>query len=116
MVDFSGLYHGSGLDTPPGFCSKIGGFEAILDFVQFSLIGCSFLIVSALVWLRLRHLDVQRPCRAWGYPLTPAVFLIGIGYIMFQWRGRGRLDPLWAWLGGFRLCTAPADRASRLKR
>ena len=60
-----------------------GGFEAILDFVQFSLIGCSFLAVSGLVWLRIRRPDLPRPYSAWGYPVTSVLFLIGTGYILY---------------------------------
>lgn len=50
-------------------------FEAVLDFVQFSLTFCSFLAVLGLVKLRITQPDLPRPCRAWGYPLTPMIFL-----------------------------------------
>lgn len=50
-------------------------FEAVLDFVQFSLTFCSFLAVLGLVKLRITRPDLPRPCRAWGYPVTPMIFL-----------------------------------------
>ncbi|GJD97613.1 APC family permease [Methylobacterium iners] len=50
-------------------------FEAVLDFVQFSLTFCSFLAVLGLVKLRITQPDLPRPCRAWGYPVTPMIFL-----------------------------------------
>lgn len=50
-------------------------FEAVLDFVQFSLTFCSFLAVLGLVKLRITRPDLPRPCRAWGYPITPMIFL-----------------------------------------
>ena len=51
-------------------------FEAVLDFIQFSLIFCSFLTVLGLIKLRITHPDLPRPCRAWGYPVTPLIFLL----------------------------------------
>ena len=58
-------------------------FEAVLDFIQFSLLACSFLTVLGLVKLRITHPDLPRPFRAWGYPVTPAVFLIVTGFMMY---------------------------------
>ncbi|WP_267422899.1 amino acid permease [Methylobacterium sp. GC_Met_2] len=50
-------------------------FEAVLAFVQFGLIACSFLTVLGLIKLRITRPDLPRPCRTWGYPFTPLVFL-----------------------------------------
>ncbi|MDF2598414.1 MAG: amino acid permease [Methylobacterium brachiatum] len=50
-------------------------FEAVLDFIQFSLILCSFLTVIGLIKLRITRPDLPRPFRAWGYPITPLIFL-----------------------------------------
>jgi APA family basic amino acid/polyamine antiporter len=50
-------------------------FEAVLDFIQFSLTACSFLTVLGLIKLRITQPDLPRPCRAWGYPVTPVFFL-----------------------------------------
>ncbi len=50
-------------------------FEAVLDFIQFSLTFCSFLTVLGVIVLRYRQPDLPRPYRAWGYPLTPLIFL-----------------------------------------
>lgn len=50
-------------------------FEAVLDFIQFSLTFCSFLTVLGLIRLRITRPDLPRPCRTWGYPVTPLVFL-----------------------------------------
>jgi len=56
-------------------------FEAVLDFVQFSLTACAFLAVLGLIKLRITRPDLPRPCRAWGYPVTPVVFL-GVTLLM----------------------------------
>ena len=33
--------------------------------------------------LRITHPDLPRPYRAWGYPITPAVFLLVTGFMMY---------------------------------
>ena len=57
-------------------------FEAVLDFIQFSLTACSFLTVLGLIRLRIARPDLPRPVRAWGYPVTPLVFLAVTGFMM----------------------------------
>jgi len=58
-------------------------FEAVLDFIQFSLLACSFLTVLGLIKLRITQPDLPRPYRAWGYPVTPLVFLAVTGFMMY---------------------------------
>jgi len=58
-------------------------FEAVLDFIQFSLLFCSFFTVLGLIKLRITHPELPRPYRAWGYPLTPLVFLLVTGFMMY---------------------------------
>jgi APA family basic amino acid/polyamine antiporter len=58
-------------------------FEAVLDFIQFSLLFCSFFTVLGVIKLRITHPDLPRPYRAWGYPLTPLVFLLVTGFMMY---------------------------------
>jgi len=50
-------------------------FEAVLDFIQFSLTFCSFFAVLGLIKMRFTHPQLPRPYRAWGYPITPLIFL-----------------------------------------
>jgi basic amino acid/polyamine antiporter, APA family len=50
-------------------------FEAVLDFIQFSLTFCSFFTVLGLIKMRITHPQLVRPYRAWGYPVTPLIFL-----------------------------------------
>ena len=50
-------------------------YEAVLEFIQFGLILCSFLAVLGLIKLRITRPDLPRPYRAWGYPVTPTIFL-----------------------------------------
>lgn len=58
-------------------------FEAVLDFIQFSLTLCSFLAVLGVIVLRVQQPALPRPYRIWGYPLTPFVFLGVTGFMMY---------------------------------
>jgi APA family basic amino acid/polyamine antiporter len=58
-------------------------FEAVLDFIQFALLFCSFFTVLGVIKLRITHPDLPRPYRALGYPVTPAVFLLVTGFMMY---------------------------------
>jgi APA family basic amino acid/polyamine antiporter len=58
-------------------------FEAVLEFIQFSLLACSFLAVLGVIKLRITRPDLPRPYRAWGYPITPVVFLAVTGFMMY---------------------------------
>jgi basic amino acid/polyamine antiporter, APA family len=58
-------------------------FEAVLDFIQFALLFCSFFTVLGVIKLRIMRPDLPRPYRAWGYPITPAVFLLVTAFMMY---------------------------------
>jgi basic amino acid/polyamine antiporter, APA family len=58
-------------------------FEAVLDFIQFSLLACSFLTVLGVIKLRITRPDLPRPYRAWGYPVTPVIFLTVAAFMMY---------------------------------
>jgi APA family basic amino acid/polyamine antiporter len=58
-------------------------FEAVLEFIQFALLFCSFFTVLGVIKLRITHPDLPRPYRAWGYPVTPLVFLLVTGFMMY---------------------------------
>ena len=36
-----------------------------------------------VIKLRITQPDLQRPYRAWGYPVTPIVFLLVTGFMMY---------------------------------
>ena len=50
-------------------------FEAILVFSGFTLGLNSLLAVAGVFVLRMREPDLERPYRAWAYPVTPLVYL-----------------------------------------
>ena len=55
----------------------------MLDFIQFSLLSCSFLTVLGVIKLRITAPDLPRPYRAWGYPVTPLIFLCVTAFMMY---------------------------------
>jgi Amino acid transporters len=57
-------------------------FEAILVYIEFSLLLCSFLTVFGLIVLRFREPNLTRPYRVWLYPVTPLVFLLMTFFMM----------------------------------
>jgi len=59
-------------------------FEAVLDFIQFALLFCSFFTVLGVIKLRITHPDLRRPYRAWGYPVTSLVFLLATAFMMYH--------------------------------
>ncbi len=58
-------------------------FEAVLDFIQFALLFCSFFTVFGVIKLRITSPQLPRPYRAWGYPITPSVFLLVTAFMMY---------------------------------
>lgn len=58
-------------------------FEAIIDYIQFSLTFCTFLAVLGVIVLRYTQPGLKRPYRVWAYPLTPIIFLLVTGFMMF---------------------------------
>src|SRR5208337_707642 len=57
-------------------------FEAVLDFIQFALTLSSFLTVLGVIVLRYRQPDLPRPYKAWGYPVTPFIFLAVTAFVL----------------------------------
>src|SRR5262249_40594692 len=58
-------------------------FEAVIDYIQFSLTACTFLAVLGVIVLRITQPLLARPYRGWAYPRTPVVFLGVTGFMMF---------------------------------
>jgi APA family basic amino acid/polyamine antiporter len=72
-------------------------FEKVLDFIQFALLFCSFFTVLGVIKLRVTHPDLPRPYRAWGYPITPVIFLLVTLFMMYYLAVE---RPLQSFLGG----------------
>lgn len=69
-------------------------FEAVLEYVQFSLTFCSFLTVLGVIVLRITRPDLPRPYRTWGYPVTPFIFLAITLFTMYYLLAERPLESL----------------------
>jgi APA family basic amino acid/polyamine antiporter len=54
-----------------------GSYEQLFTYVMFSSILFSVVAGLALFRLRKTHATVHRPYKAWGYPVVPALFVLG---------------------------------------
>jgi APA family basic amino acid/polyamine antiporter len=59
-----------------------GSFENLLVYCGIGLMLFSMLTVSAIYVLRWRRPDLARPFRTPGYPLVPALYLVGTGLVV----------------------------------
>ncbi|MBC6992254.1 APC family permease [Hymenobacter sp. BT491] len=57
-------------------------FEQVLLYAGFVLSLFTFLTVLGLFVLRIRHPNLPRPYRTWGYPVTPLLFLALSGWTL----------------------------------
>ena len=71
-----------------------GTFEKVLTYVQFTITLCSSLAVLGVFVLRRREPDLPRPVRAWGYPITPIIFLAVNGWMIWHVLQKSPLESL----------------------
>src|ERR1700743_2402089 len=57
--------------------------EAVLDFIQFALLFCSFFTVLGVIKPRITHPEMPRAYLTWGYPVTRLIFLLVTGFMMY---------------------------------
>ncbi|GAB4398022.1 MAG: amino acid permease [Microscillaceae bacterium] len=70
-------------------------FDAIIRYVGFTLSLFTFLTVLGVFVLRFTRPEAPRPYRAWGYPLTPLIFLsLTLWTLVFLIIGQPR-ESLW---------------------
>jgi len=61
-----------------------GAFDLLTDLIVFMLLLFNGLAVAAVYVLRRTLPNAVRPYRVWGYPVVPALFLIGTVYLMIN--------------------------------
>jgi APA family basic amino acid/polyamine antiporter len=66
-----------------------GRVDQIQQYAGFTLSLFASLAVSCVIVLRVRRPDAPRPFRAWGYPLSPVLFVAVSVWMMF-WAFQGR--------------------------
>jgi APA family basic amino acid/polyamine antiporter len=61
-----------------------GTYEQLFTWVTFASV--TFGVLGGVAIFRLRRLqpDTVRPYRTWGYPLVPALFVAGLGVLVFN--------------------------------
>jgi len=57
-------------------------YSNLLDYVVFSVLIFYVLTIAGIFILRRRHPDAERPYRAFGYPVVPALYIVTAGIIM----------------------------------
>ncbi|HTS64178.1 MAG TPA: amino acid permease [Candidatus Acidoferrales bacterium] len=58
-----------------------GGYNDLLDYVIFAVLLFYILTIAGLFVLRRTRPDLERPYRAFGYPVLPAVYMAAAGLI-----------------------------------
>ena len=66
-----------------------GRVDQIQQYAGFTLSLFASLAVSCVIVLRVRRPQAERPFRAWGYPLSPLLFLAVSAWMMY-WAFQGR--------------------------
>jgi basic amino acid/polyamine antiporter, APA family len=58
-----------------------GTYNDLLDYVVFAVLLFYILTIAGLFVLRVKRPDLDRPYRAFGYPLLPAAYILMAGLI-----------------------------------
>jgi len=68
-----------------------GTFSQLVQYTGFAVVLFAGIAVAALFVLRRRHPDAPRPFRAWGYPVTPGIFVAASAAMVVNaiWREPG---------------------------
>ncbi len=61
-----------------------GSFDTLTDYVIFGSWIFYGLTTASVFFFRRRMPDAERPYRAWGYPIVPAVFLLVTGWLLIN--------------------------------
>ena len=64
------------------FLTLTATFNSVLTYVGFTLALFASMTVLGVFILRRRHPQTPRPFKTWGYPVTPALFLILYGWML----------------------------------
>jgi basic amino acid/polyamine antiporter, APA family len=71
-----------------------GSYDRLLTYVTFASLAFNALTVIGLFVLRRTRADAARPYLTWGYPVTPAVYLIGAAFFLVYIFAGDPLDSL----------------------
>jgi basic amino acid/polyamine antiporter, APA family len=73
-----------------------GSYGQLLDYTMFAALVFYILTIGSLFVLRARRPDAERPCRAIGYPVLPAIYIVMAAWICVVLL---RYKPQYTWPG-----------------
>jgi len=62
----------------------IGSFDTLTDYVVFAMWLFYALITATIFVYRRKFPHIERPYRAWGYPVVPVVFLLVAAWLIYR--------------------------------
>jgi Amino acid transporters len=62
----------------------IGSFDTLTNYAVFAMWIFYALITGSIFIYRRKYPDLERPYRAWGYPVVPVVFLLVAGWLLYR--------------------------------
>jgi APA family basic amino acid/polyamine antiporter len=65
-----------------GVLALSGSYDRLLTYVTFASLSFNALTVVGLFVLRRKRPNLERPYRAWGYPVTPALYVAGASFFV----------------------------------
>jgi len=72
-----------------------GTFDDVLNYVEALLLVSSLLAVAAVIWLRIRRPDAERPFKVPLYPLPPLLFAAATFYMLWFLVGQRTMELIW---------------------
>ncbi|MEZ0297876.1 MAG: APC family permease [Candidatus Methylacidiphilales bacterium] len=76
----------------------LGTMNQIMQYIQFTLTLSSTLTVIGLFVLRLREPELERPYKAWGYPVTPIFFIACSIWMLYVSVEQSPKESLWGFV------------------
>lgn len=73
-----------------------GTFEQLVDFTEFAQLMFVVATIFAVILLRRKRPELERPYKVWGYPVVPMIYVLGSGSILLLLL---RYKPSFTWPG-----------------
>jgi len=73
-----------------------GTFDQLVDFTEFAQLMFVVAVIFAVILLRRKRPDLERPYKVWGYPVVPLIYVLGSGSILVLLL---RYKPAFTWPG-----------------
>ncbi len=70
-------------------------FDQLLHYIEALLTISSITVVVGMMWMRYCYPGLERPFKAWGFPLTPIIFLLTTGGVLYFQIQQKPVECLW---------------------